>query len=94
MIETIIKLILCHIFADYFLQTEYIANNKGKDYYILFIHCALYIIPLYIVFGYTWHLIPVFILHIIIDYLKAFKGKMALWQDQVIHYLTLGVYFI
>ena len=94
MIQLVINLVLCHIFADYILQTDYIASNKGKSYYMLFIHCALYIVPFYVVLGYTWHLIPVFVLHIIFDYLKAFKGKTVLWQDQLIHYITLGVYFI
>jgi hypothetical protein len=94
MIEIALKLILCHLIADYFLQTNYIAQNKGKDLYILFVHCALYIVPFFVVFGFTWHLIPLFVLHIVLDYLKATKGKTKLWQDQLLHFITLGIYFI
>lgn len=41
MIEIFI-LVICHIVGDYFLQTDYMATNKGKDWYLLFVHCVCY----------------------------------------------------
>ena len=38
----ILTTIMAHVFGDYFLQTDYLAGNKGKDNYILLIHCFLY----------------------------------------------------
>lgn len=46
MVKKVIQLILCHLIGDYFLQIKYIAETKGKNWYHLFVHCALYCIPL------------------------------------------------
>ena len=90
----ILKLLFSHLLGDYFLQSNYIAQNKGKDWYILFVHCTLYIVPFYLFFGYSWHLIVVFVLHVIFDVLKARYNATNIFVDQVIHYITLMIYFI
>ena len=90
----IIKLIMAHIVGDYLFQSPYIAEFKGKDHYILFVHCVLYVIPFVLIFGITWHLIPLFILHVIVDELKARHNLIPLWLDQMIHYITALVYLI
>ena len=90
----IIDLIFCHLVGDYVLQIDFIAKSKGKNFYHLLVHCALYCLPFYIVFGYVWQLIPLFILHIIIDLLKAKYKLIPYWLDQVLHYLTCLLYFI
>ncbi len=93
--EIIIKLILCHLVGDYVLQIDYLAKTKGNNYYHLLVHCVLYCLPFYVVFGFVWQLIPLLILHIIVDFLKAKKYKfMPYWLDQIIHYLTCLFYLI
>ena len=92
--ELLFKLVLSHFIGDYFLQTDYLAKNKGTDKYILLAHCILYILPFYLFFGFTWHLMPLFVLHIFFDWLKATKNKTTLWQDQVIHFITALLYLI
>lgn len=52
MIETILILVACHLIGDYVLQSNYLAMNKGKNWYEMFVHCFLYCIPFYFVFGY------------------------------------------
>ncbi len=34
-------LLVAHFIADYALQSEYIAMNKGKDDYVLFAHAMI-----------------------------------------------------
>ena len=61
----VIVLIMCHILGDYVLQTRFIAESKGMNWY-----------------------------HMFIDPLKARYGVINYTTDQILHYLTLGVYFI
>ena len=94
--------IMAHMFGDYFLQTDYLAGNKGKDNYILLAHCILYGLGVYsvcLLFGNKLSTIDVLIvvsLHIPMDYIKArgitptlMGNKWSLILDQIVHYETL-----
>lgn len=94
MLEILFKLVLCHLAGDYVLQIDYIAKTKGTNIYHLLVHCLLYCLPFYIFFGLVWQLIPLLILHILIDLLKAKYKIMPYWLDQVLHYLTCLLYLI
>lgn len=91
MIEKLILLVMCHLIGDYVFQTDFISDTKGKNWYHLFVHCVLYCIP-FLIFGIDWRLAIIFIMHIIVDPLKARYKKISYLQDQVIHYLTLLIY--
>ena len=95
----LLKLLFAHGLGDYFLQTNYLAINKGKDNYILCIHAILYTFAVALIFGneisQLWYWI-ILLTHIPIDYIKArgitpkiMGDKNALILDQVAHYLTL-----
>lgn len=95
----LLKLLFAHSLGDYFLQTDYLAMNKGKDNYILCIHAMLYTFAVALIFGeeisQLWYWL-ILLTHILIDYIKArgitpklIGDKNALILDQVIHYLTL-----
>ena len=90
----VIVLIMCHILGDYVLQTRFIAESKGMNWYHMFIHCVLYCVPFFIAYGLCWQLGVIFITHMFIDPLKALYGVINYTTDQILHYLTLGVYFI
>ena len=90
--EKLIILIMCHLVGDYVLQSDFIAKTKGENWYHLFVHCALYILPFYILFGLTWQLVATFIIHVIVDSLKARYKVINYAIDQVLHYLTLLIY--
>ena len=90
----LIDLIFCHLVGDYVLQIDYIAKTKGTNFYHLLVHSALYCLPFYIVIGLVWQLIPLFILHIVIDLLKARYKLIPYWLDQLLHYLTCLLYLI
>lgn len=93
-IKEIVLIVLCHLSGDYVLQCDFIASTKGKNWYHLFVHCALYCLPFLIVFGWTWQLPIVFATHLIIDPLKARWNKITYAQDQVLHYLVGLLYLI
>lgn len=89
---TVIKFVLCHLIGDYVLQSDFIAQTKGKNWYHLFVHCALYVVPFYLVFGLDWRLAFLFITHLITDALKARYGMINYVTDQIIHYACMIVY--
>lgn len=78
MIEKIFVIILCHLFGDYVLQCDFIAQTKGSNWYHLLVHCFLYVLPFYICFGFDWRIILLLITHIVIDSLKARYKKNQL----------------
>lgn len=92
--ELLFKLILCHLLGDYVLQIDYIAQSKGKNFYHLLVHCLLYCLPFYIVFGFVWQIIPLLVLHVIIDLLKARYKLIPYWLDQTLHYATCLLFLI
>ena len=91
-IVLISKLIMCHMFGDYVLQCDFIAQTKGSNWYHLIVHCILYCVPFAVVFGFTWQLYVVLLAHLIIDPLKARYGKITYTQDQVLHYIVSLIY--
>ena len=93
-LHTIVLIVLCHLIGDYVLQCDFIAQTKGKNWYHLFVHCALYCISFLVVFGWTWQLAVIFISHLIIDPLKARWNKITYTTDQTLHYIIGMLYLI
>ena len=100
--EHLMVISMAHMFGDYFLQTNYLAMNKGKDNYILLTHCLLYGLGVYgvcLLFGFqltTIDLLIIIGLHIPMDYIKArgitpkyLGDKWSLVLDQFVHYMVL-----
>ena len=81
-------IIICHLMGDYVLQSDFIAQTKGENWYHLLVHCSLYVVPFYVIFGFDWKLLLLFITHIIIDPLKARWNKINYATDQVFHYVV------
>lgn len=92
--EYLILLIMSHLVGDYVLQIDFIAKSKGENIYHLLVHCALYCFPFYIFFGFGWHLLVLFLSHIIIDLLKAKYKVISYFVDQLLHYIVLLIVFI
>lgn len=94
MIEMLFTLVACHLIGDYVLQSDFIANTKGLSWYHLFVHCVLYTVPFYLAFGLCWQLAVLFVVHIIVDQLKARYNVIPYSIDQILHYAVTLVYFI
>lgn len=93
--ELLLKIVFCHLVGDYVLQCDFIAKTKGENWYHLFVHCILYCLPFYVVFGLTWELVVLFLTHVIIDALKARYEVISYKTDQVLHYyVVMLLYFI
>ena len=94
MAELIYKLIFCHLIGDYVLQIDYIAKTKGENMYHLLVHCFLYAVPFYVVFGYDVRIPVIITTHIVIDMLKARYKAINYVTDQILHYLVMIIYLI
>lgn len=105
-IKYILFILIGHAVGDYLFQTQHLAECKGKDNYVLFIHSILYSFGIMIVsylmnYNTTLNqLVLISITHFPIDYVKArgitpkyFGDKYALYIDQVIHYIILAIVF-
>ena len=89
-----LKIIFCHLVGDYVLQNDFIAKTKGENWYHLFVHCALYCLPFYIVFGMDIRLIYIFFSHVVIDALKARYKKINYVTDQICHYMVAFILYL
>lgn len=91
--ELFLKGIFCHLVGDYVLQIDFIAKTKGENWYHMFVHCALYCLPFYIVYGMDWRLLMLFVSHVIVDTAKAKYHRISYAADQVLHYLFIGMLY-
>lgn len=92
-LHSLIKIIFCHLVGDYVLQSEYLAKGKVHDMYLLLVHCALYCLPFYLVYGFAIQLAILFIMHVIIDLLKC-MNKIDIVKDQALHYALAILLYI
>jgi hypothetical protein len=92
MAELIYKLIFCHLIGDYVLQNDFIAKSKGENMYHMLVHCFLYAVPFYIVFGFDEKIPIIIITHIIIDIGKARYKVIDYVTDQILHYWAMLIY--
>ena len=60
--------LLCHLFADYWLQNDWMATNKKKHFWIAFVHAIVYTIP-FLLLTRSWLALSVICLtHAVIDH--------------------------
>ncbi len=105
-ILVLLFLYFINLLLDYPLQGEYLANNKGKSNYLLFVHSAIWgigislaLIPLdlYII----WKPLMLIFGHMLIDAFKSkgwfrkmgLKEKTALYADQFLHLFQIILCF-
>ena len=93
----LLLLIGAHAIGDYALQSDYIAKNKGLDFWILLMHVFIWCTSISLCWSYLGntillhqYILILFIPHLICDYLKShnltFKNnKVSIILDQSIH---------
>lgn len=104
-IEIILTIVFLHWFADFILQSDWMAQNKSSSNKALGLHIIVYTIPLMYI-GFLWAIVNG-ILHFITDYVtsritkKLWSNQQVHWffvvigLDQMIHYFCLfGTYYI
>lgn len=88
-------MVACHMAGDYVLQTDFLAKTKGENWYHLFAHSILYVVPFFVVFGMVggWFTVEmaIFLLttHFVIDAWKARYKTIGYVEDQALHYIVL-----
>lgn len=86
-ITILYRIVVAHLIGDYVLQSRFLAENKGQNWYLLFVHCVLYTVPFAVLWGLDWKVAVIFVSHILVDPLKARYKKINLVVDQLIHYV-------
>lgn len=73
---------LLHLIGDYLLQNDWMATNKTKDSFVCSIHCFLYTIPFYVIFGSGYYIWIIFGTHFFIDRfrLAVYWIKLVNWN--------------
>jgi hypothetical protein len=106
MLTTLFFLLSLHFLADFPLQGSYLAENKGKDDYLLLAHSFIWagtISAGLIYFGIftTWKAAFLLIGHFCIDRVKArglttkyLTNQQALYVDQLLHFIQLVIIII
>lgn len=94
MAEKLFILVICHLIGDYVLQSDFLATTKGENWYHLFVHSILYIVPFYCFFGGSMGLMALVTTHFITDALKARYKKLSYIYDQITHYFMIAVYYV
>lgn len=104
-----LTLLFAHLLADYPLQGDFLAKEKGNNPIALFAHAGIWtgvILVTVFLLGYEVNIIDItwlFIIHAIADYSKANKiwvyGKLnplglGLLLDQTIHVLQIAILVI
>lgn len=104
--ENMLWILLMHYLLDYPLQSDFLAQTKGKYWYSLLAHSMIYGLGMAFIFKILgvftiWKAVVLVISHIIIDYKKATatnKEKALttyLYIDQILHIgLNILLYLI
>lgn len=87
--EKLWMLLMCHFIGDYVLQSDFLAQTKGKNWWHLFVHSTIYLLPFYLCFGTSDALVVVGIIHFVIDACKARFEIIGYAADQALHLLCL-----
>lgn len=62
--------LILHLFGDYVTQTDWMANNKTKRWYIAIIHALVYSLPFLLLDPSLTAFLVIFISHAVIDKLR------------------------
>ena len=97
LLELLFWMVVVHFIADFPLQSDFIAMNKGKRWYIMFVHCVIWagllclVLKLFGLFS-IGYFIWFFVGHYICDTWKA-KQVNGPWHllyiDQAFHMLQM-----
>ena len=94
LVKVVLLIIFCHMIGDYVMQTDYMSREKGKNLWVLFVHCVCYCVPFYVCFGLRWQLAVIFVTHLIIDWGKEWKHWYGIFYDQYFHIMIALVYVL
>lgn len=96
----LLKLLTLHFIGDFLLQSDWMATNKSKNWFALYVHAGVYSVC-FAAYGF-WFAMGIFCLHFLTDALTS-RWTSKLWVanqrhwffvviglDQLIHAWTLA----
>ena len=86
----ILILVWLHFFADFVLQSDYVARNKSSNNKILALHCLIYSIP-FLWLGWVFALFNG-LCHFITDYITS-RVSSKLYKSGEIHWFFVVIGF-
>ena len=93
MTDDLYLLIACHMLGDYVLQSDFLAQTKGKNWWHMFAHCVCYTVPFAVLFGVDGRIACLLVSHVLIDVMKARWHAIGYASDQVAHLAVAGVLY-
>lgn len=92
-------LLLAHFIGDFPLQSQFIAMNKNKYWYIMCAHCYIWagvvsLVLMHLGIFAPWKFVFLFIGHYIVDYIKSSQKTIPenwwmIYPDQIFHVAQL-----
>ena len=94
-----LALLLVHLLYDFHWQGAFIADNKGKYFFLLVVHALTWALLLGFVLYFTgylswWQIPMLYVSHLVIDNWKAKQPKTPetfnlIYVDQALHLVTI-----
>jgi len=95
MLEILYKVFACHFLGDLALQTQFLSDTKGTNWWHLIAHCFIYSVPFAFAFGLDYRVAIILISHFPVDALTSRYHKISKVTDQIIHVVIMClVYFL
>ena len=105
MINDLILLLTVHCLADYPLQGDFLANTKGKNFFLLLVHAFIWSGMVYVTFNHLginnpWWFLFLFVGHVLIDKWKCDRPDKSkalttdLYLDQLGHFVQILIVLI
>ena len=95
--ELLFWLVVAHFVGDYGLQSDWVAKNKCKSWYVLTAHTFIWMgciaLPLTLFGTLNWQMVVILSTHWVFDWAKC-KGFTNLLEDQITHFIQLGFVFM
>ena len=95
-----IWLVFAHFIGDFALQSSWMAENKGRYWYVMLSHSMIWagcvsIALQYLDLFHIWKVVFLVILHMFCDFLKVSKTKdwKYIYPDQIFHFIQLLIIY-
>jgi hypothetical protein len=98
-VKLTIYVFFLHFLADFVFQSDWMAQNKSKDWFALFTHVMVYMTVFYLGLVWTFSEESVglfwginFLAHFLVDSVTS-RINAKLWERKQVHYFFVGVGF-
>lgn len=78
--------LLCHLVSDYWLQNDWMALNKKKNFFVALLHGFIYTLPFLLLTNSTTALLVIWLSHAFIDHtdVVCFLNRIKNWNFRTV----------